>query len=190
METKAPIQCNIERENFNKIVFDDETTGDKKLLCYTWIYRWKAPTEFSINLPGRDNLLPTKKTIQGRQDEQTRYLFNVLENSQNIVIYHKAGPSKLKNCSDVDHFHMLTWHSCHPTSQHSFNILKRLLKTRSSHPYNVFVQKVYNPHGLCKYLTEDPSARYIVTADNIKTTRQKHVLQTLTHTKKHRHIFL
>lgn len=131
-------------------------------------------------MPRGDGLLPAKKTIHGRQDEQTRYLMNVLENSPNIVIYHRAGPSKLQNCSDVDHFHMLIWHSCHPTSQHRFNILKRLLKTRGSHPYNVSVQKVYNPHGLRKYLTEDPSARYVVAADNIKTTGQKHMLHSLT----------
>lgn len=43
--------------------------------------------------------------------EEKKYRMNVLENCPNIVVCHKAGPSKpskLKNCSDVDHFHMLT----------------------------------------------------------------------------------
>lgn len=137
METKSThTEMNAERETF-----DDETWGDKKLVGYTWIYRWEAPTEFTMHMPSDDTLLPAKRTIHGQQNEQTRYLMNVLENSPNIVVYHKAGPSKLKNCSDVDHFHMLTWHSCHPTSHHSFNILKRLLKSRGSHPYNVPCRK-------------------------------------------------
>lgn len=83
--------------------------------------------EFEIRTARDGGLLPAKRTLKGAENEEKRYLMSVLENCPNVVVYHKAEPSKLKNCSDMDHFHMLTWHSPHPTCQHSFNILKKLL---------------------------------------------------------------
>lgn len=85
-------------------------------------------------MPKNKGLLPAKRTLRGIENEEKLYLFNVLENCPNIIVYHKSGPSKLKNYSDVDHFDMLTWHSQHPTCLHSFNILKKLFKMRGSNP--------------------------------------------------------
>lgn len=128
----------VQRESFNFEIFHDDMVGEKKTDFNTWIYRWDRPVEFEIRTPRDEGLLPGKRTLKRTENE---------EKSCNIIVYHKAGPSKLKNCSDVDHFHMLTWHSQHLTCLHSFNILKKLLKTRRGvKPYTVSVQKVYNPH--------------------------------------------
>lgn len=134
-----------EKEEFNKQILQCEKSGDKVLQCYTWIYRCESPNEFQIQTPTSNELMNGRKALQG-PDSEKRYLLNVTENCPNIIVYYRASPSKLKNCSDVDHFHMLTWHSQHLTCLHSFNILKKLLKTRGSGLYTVSAQKVYNPH--------------------------------------------
>lgn len=128
-----------------------------------------------------DTLMPGKRTIHGKQDEQTRYLMNVLENSPNTVMYHKAGiPGNSRIVLTSIIFTFLPATVVTRRANIVSILLKRLLKTRGSHPYNVSVQKVYNRHGLSKYLTEDPTARYVVAADNIQTSGQKHMLTSLT----------
>lgn len=42
MEETNNVANYADREAFNKKVFDDELTGGKNLVRYTWIYRWEA----------------------------------------------------------------------------------------------------------------------------------------------------
>lgn len=77
MENKTSAVYNPERDAFNKLVFEDKKTKDKQLVCYTWIYRWEAPTEFVLNIPKDNTLLLAKKdsTRQtGQADEISRKL--------------------------------------------------------------------------------------------------------------------
>lgn len=90
MEETNNVANYADREAFNKKIFDDELTGGKKLVRYTWIYRWEASSEFTIKLPKEGGQLPAKRTLRGKDDEQKRYLLNVLENCPNIIVYHKA----------------------------------------------------------------------------------------------------
>lgn len=57
-----------ERDAFNSKIFHDESTGDKKLTLYTWIYRWESPLEFIIRQK-EGVLLPAKK-IQARRSRK------------------------------------------------------------------------------------------------------------------------
>lgn len=56
-------------------------------------YRWESPSEFVINLPKENNLLAAKSALKGKENEEKRYLLNVLENCPNILVYHRAGPA-------------------------------------------------------------------------------------------------
>lgn len=120
----------------------------------------------------------SRNTYKG--DERKKYFMNVLDNHPYIVVYHVAGPSNLKNCSDVDHFHMLTWHPMHPTSEHSFNMLKRLMEEREEKGYVINYQKVYNPYGLVTYLSQDEETRYVEAVGNLQTDGQQTLLRKLT----------
>lgn len=167
-----------EKNRFNSIVLNDENNG-KKITPYTWIYRWTSENEFTLKTHD-DKILDYKPSTVFRHNEAHRYLQKVCDNRPYTIIYHKAGESKLKNCSDVDHFHMLTWHVAHPTSEHSFITLKRILNERSEHPYNINCPKVYNPYGLCAYLEREPEKRIAVAAGNLTTEGQKVVLRKIT----------
>lgn len=86
----------------------------------------------------------------------------------------------MKHCSDVDHFHMVTWHPQHHTSEHSFIMLKKLLSERANHPYSVTAPKVYNPYGLCAYFEKEPEKRVVVAAGNLRTEAQTMMFRKLT----------
>lgn len=75
---------------------------------------------------------------------------------------------------------MITWHYAHPTSEHSFNTLKRILNERRERPYSINCPKVYNPYGLATYLHQEPEKRVLLTADNIYTGGQKRMLKGIT----------
>lgn len=84
-----------------------------------------------------------------------KYLQNITNNSPHILIHHKGFESNIKGCIDVDHFHMITWHSEHPTSTHSFIMLKWMQGQGPSN-YEMKFQKIFTPHGLGRYLTREP----------------------------------
>lgn len=92
--------------------------------------------------------MSARSSIAFDKSEIHRYFKQVIENRPYIIVYHRAGESKLKYCSDVNHFHVVTGHPQHPTSEHSFIMLKKLLAKRLNHPYTVTAPKVYNPYGL------------------------------------------
>lgn len=56
----------------------------------------ETASEFEIRMSKNEGLLPAKRTLRGIKNEEKLYLFNVLENCPNIIVYHKAGPSKTK----------------------------------------------------------------------------------------------
>lgn len=159
-------------------ILHDDYDG-KRTTPYTWIYRWKNENEFSHTLKDT-HISDYKSAIKFKQNEQHKYFQKICENRPHIIIYHKAGYSKLKNCSDVDHYHMITWHAAHPTAEHSFLTLKRLLMERSEKPYNINCPKVYNPYGLALYFNKDPETRTAIAAGNIKSIGQKTMLRKIT----------
>lgn len=177
MET--PRSQHKEKERFNKLVNDD-VVERKKIAPYMWIYRWEEPTELDIK-SDKEIILPAEKILNlNEKKDQHRYLRNILENRTYIVIYHKAGPSKLKQCIDVDHFHMITWHHNHPTSEHSFMGLKKAMANRGLHPYSVTCSKVYNPYGLAEYFKKEPEKQDVIAVNRINTEGQKAFLQKIT----------
>lgn len=90
-------------------------------------------------------------------------------------------PSRLKNCSDVDHFHVISWHYEHPTSEYGFaKLKKKALQDRGEHACTMTCPKVYSPYGLCTYLTTDPTIRTIISAANLRSDRQLTMLRRLT----------
>lgn len=105
--------------------------------------------------------------------EGHRYLHNIIASRPYIIIYHRAGLSKLKQCSDIDHFHMITWHFTHPTSEHSFNGLKKAMGNRAVHPYVVTYPKVYNPYGLANYFEKETHKREVIAANRVTTEGMK-----------------
>lgn len=96
------------------------------------------------------------------------------------MIYHKAGPSKMKNCSDVDHFHMISWHHDHPTCEYGFSALKKLLRDKGQRSYDLLWPKVYSPYGLCQYFEAEPDKRKVINAYDLTTDHQKQLLRRLT----------
>lgn len=149
------------------MVSEDSSNGRKICPC-TW---WEDPTEF--NLVHDDRYVKTAEVLNlDDRKDQHRFLKNILESRPYIIIYHKAGLSKLKHCSDVDHFHMITWHVNHPTSEHSFMGLKRTVAKRGIHPYEISCPKVYNPYGLT-ILRKKPERREVIVANRLTTEGQK-----------------
>lgn len=167
-----------EMEIFNKVILNEESAG-RKLTPYTWIVRWQNSAEYTLNL--NDKFIePAKDAINFKNNDLHKYFKQILESKAHIVIYHTASESKLKNCSDVDHFHLITGHTNHPTSEHSFIILKKLMNERISHPYNISCPKVYTPYGLCMYFEKEPEKRQIVAEGNITTEGQMKMFNKLT----------
>lgn len=87
-------------------ILDDEyqlgsTTPD------TWVSRWENEREFALNLSD-ENVETARRAIAFDDTEIHRYLKQVIDSKPYIIVYHRAGESKLKHCSDVDHFHMVT----------------------------------------------------------------------------------
>lgn len=168
-----------EKENFNKIVLNEESAG-RKLTPYTWIVRWQNSAEYTLNL-NEKFVEPARDDINFKDNDLHKYIKQVVDSKAHIVIYHTASESKLKkNCSDIDHFHLITWYTNHPTSEHSFIILKKLMNERVNHPYNISCPKVYNPYGLCIYFEKEPEKRQIVAAGNLKTEGQLKIFNRLT----------
>lgn len=110
-ESRTQMEAQI---NFNQIIHNEDYAG-KKITPYTWIYRWQNEQEFGIN-ERLTVITNAKQVISFKKTEAHKYLQNIFENRPNIIIYHEAGESKLKNCSNVDHFHIISWHNAHPTS--------------------------------------------------------------------------
>lgn len=100
-----------------------KTTSTAQFTPYTWVYRWQNEREFDLNKK-LTTVEAARHAIVYNTDTH-RYLKQILENKAHIVVYHKADESKLKHCSDIDHFHMITWHHQHPTSEHGFILLKK-----------------------------------------------------------------
>lgn len=100
-----------------------KTTSTAQFTPYTWVYRWQNEREFDLNKK-LTTVEAARHAIVYNTDTH-RYLKQILENKAHIVVYHKAGESKLKHCPDIDHFHMITWHHQHPTSEHGFILLKK-----------------------------------------------------------------
>lgn len=113
------------------------------------------------------------------QTRKKKYLHNTTNNCPHVIIHYKASQSKIKGCMDTNHFHMITWHTEHPTSTHSFIMLKGLQAMGISE-YKMKCQKVYTPKGLARYLTKDPEVRILVAAENITRKGQKAILEMLT----------
>lgn len=121
----------------------------KKITPYAWIYRWESEQEFVLK-PEDQQLHILVETLTMDLTKPThKYLKNITESRPYICIYHKVGPSKMKNCSDIDHFHMISWHHDHPTCEYSFGALKKALNDRGERSYNMTCPKVYSPYGLC-----------------------------------------
>lgn len=59
-------------------------------------------------------------------------------------------------------------------------MLKQILQHNIPKPYNMAAIKVFTPFGFCKYLTQDDSLRWVVSADNITTQQQQALLKQLT----------
>lgn len=164
--------------DFNNTVLNDIYDG-RKITAYTWIYRWENENEFVLR-ESEDTLQKATEAIEFKKKEAHKYLKNICENRPYIIVYHKAGPSKLKNCSDVGHFHMITWHYAHPTSEHSFNTLKRTLSGRGEQPYVINCLKIYNPYGLAVYLEKEPEKRIVITVDHLNSGGMKKMLSGIT----------
>lgn len=157
-----------------------KTTSTAQFTPYTWVYRWQNEREFDLNKK-LTTVEAARHAIVYNTDTH-RYLKQILENKAHIVVYHKADESKLKHCSDIDHFHMITWHHQHPTSEHGFILLKKnkLMSERSVRPYSVSAPKVYNPYGLCQYFEKEPDKLEVVAAGNLITDRQLKMLRRMT----------
>lgn len=180
MEPGAETQIELARK-INDAILNDGPTDGKILKAYTWIYRWEDPREFHFKTS--EYVQTARKSIFYKPDEKKKYLNFILNNNPYIIVHHRAGPSKIKACNDIDHFHMITWHSDHPTSQHSFMMLKKLMATKTKNEYSMKCQRVYNPYGLCKYLTQDGEIRRVVCCGNLSTKWQLTMLRQLTEKK-------
>lgn len=87
-----------EKRRFNDQILNDEYDGKKDGSVHIFTLK--------IN----NNTIEDYKTaITFRNNENHKYLKKICDNRPDIIVYHKAGISKLKNCSDIDHFHMITW---------------------------------------------------------------------------------
>lgn len=64
------ISSMVDHENFNRKVLNKEGKGDKKLMVYTWIYRWDMPVEFEIRMLRDKGLLPARRTLTGVENEE------------------------------------------------------------------------------------------------------------------------
>lgn len=118
-----------EKMQWNEYILNDEKDG-KKITPYTWIYRWESENEFKITMNDKElHILPITLTINPTKNTH-KYLKSITDIRPYICIYHKAGPSKMKNCSDVDHFHMISWHNDHLTCEYGFGALKKALNER------------------------------------------------------------
>lgn len=91
----------------------------------------------------------------------------------------RSQTKQLKHCADVDHFHMITWHHNHPTCEHSYVQMKKLQGERQINPYQISCQKIYNPYGLCSYLTMDPAKRSVTAAGHLETPGQLSVYRRI-----------
>lgn len=167
-----------EKTAFNNAILNDSYQL-KTTTPYTSVFRWCNEREFSLKI-SEDTVSSAKAAIGFDRTEIHGYLKQVIDNRPYIIVYHRAGESKLKHCSDVDHFYMVTWHPQHPTSEHSSIMLKKLLSERATHPYTVTAPKVYNPFGLCAYFEKEPDKRAIVAAGNLRTDPQQMMYKKLT----------
>lgn len=167
-----------EKNSFNQAVLNDSYQL-RATMPYTWVLRWVNKREFSLKL-NEDTLTSARSVIGIDKSEIHRYFKQVIEIRPYSIVYHRSGESKLKHCSDMDHFHAVTCHPQHPTSENSFIVLWKLLSERASHPYTVTAPKVYNPYGLCTYFEKEPDKRAIVAAGNLRTEPQNLMYKQLT----------
>lgn len=86
-----------EKNKFNSCVLNDEYHM-KTITPYTWVFRWQNEREFTLNI-NENTVEAAKQAIVFNSSEIHRYLKQILENRAPVV-YHRAGESKLKHCSD------------------------------------------------------------------------------------------
>ena len=70
-QNNTALKQHEEKQIFNQYVLDDQLTKGKKLACYTWIYRWTTPAEFTSEI-GENEIGTAKKdtNIQGRRKKK------------------------------------------------------------------------------------------------------------------------